>query len=109
LPNGNIIAIDILRQMLTIAKTRVMLLDLAFRTVRTQINAPASPPGAPRPFALADLEAFKGSFCQAGFKALKTEIFQTTLEFDSPESYTQDYVSRLQFVFMQYLQTITMM
>ena len=69
--------------------SKVPLLDLAFSTVRKQINTPAPPPGAPGPFALADLEALKGSFCQAGFKDLKTETFQITFEFDSPESYTR--------------------
>ena len=64
-------------------------LDLAFATVRKQINAPAPPPGAPGPFALADLEALKRLFSQAGFKDIKTDIFQITFEFDSPESYTR--------------------
>src|SRR5918993_3016291 len=69
--------------------SKVPLIDLAFSTVRKQINTPAPPPGAPGPFALADLEALKESFCQAGFKDLQTETFQITFEFDSPESYTR--------------------
>jgi ubiquinone/menaquinone biosynthesis C-methylase UbiE len=68
--------------------SKVPLLDLAFSTVRKQINAPAPPPGAPGPFALADLEALERLFSQAGFKDIKTDTFQITFEFDSPESYT---------------------
>jgi hypothetical protein len=40
------------------------------------------------PFALADAEALKQSFSQAGFKEIKIEILQITFGFDSPESYT---------------------
>jgi ubiquinone/menaquinone biosynthesis C-methylase UbiE len=69
--------------------SKVPLADLAFATLRKQLNAPAPPPGAPGPFALADVETLKQSFSQAGFKDIKTDIFQITLEFDSPESYTR--------------------
>jgi ubiquinone/menaquinone biosynthesis C-methylase UbiE len=71
------------------APPKVPLLDLAFATVRKQINAPAPPPGAPGPFALADVEALKRSFSQAGFKDIRIETLQTTFSFDSPESYTR--------------------
>jgi enediyne biosynthesis protein CalE5 len=71
------------------APSKVPLADLAFPIVRKQLNAPAPPPGAPGPFALADVKALKQSFSQAGFKDIKTDIFQITLEFDSPESYTR--------------------
>jgi enediyne biosynthesis protein CalE5 len=71
------------------APSKVPWLDLAFASVRKQINAPAPPPGEPGPFALADIEALKQSFSQAGFKNIKTDIFQITFEFDSPESYTR--------------------
>jgi ubiquinone/menaquinone biosynthesis C-methylase UbiE len=69
--------------------SKVPLLDLAFSTVRKQINAPAPPPGTPGPFALADAESLKRSFSQAGFKDIKVEILQITFGFDSPESYTR--------------------
>ena len=69
--------------------SKVPLLDLAFSTVRKQINASAPPPGTPGPFALADAESLKRSFSQAGFKDIKVEILQITFGFDSPESYTR--------------------
>jgi hypothetical protein len=42
----------------------------------------------PGPFALADAEALKQSFSQAGFKDIRIEMLQTTYSFDSPESFT---------------------
>ena len=69
--------------------SKVPLIDLAFASVRKQINAPAPPPGTPGPFALADTETLKQLFSQAGFKDIKVEILQVTFEFDSPESYTK--------------------
>jgi SAM-dependent methyltransferase len=71
------------------APSKVPLIDLAFSTVRKQINAPAPPSGMPGPFALADADALKRSFSQAGFKDVRTEIFQITFSFDSPESFTR--------------------
>ena len=71
------------------APSKVPFLDLAFGAAMKQTNAPAPPPGTPGPFALADVEALKQSFSQAGFKDIKTDIFQITFEFDSPESYTR--------------------
>jgi SAM-dependent methyltransferase len=71
------------------APSKVPWLDLAFASVRKQINAPAPPPATPGPFALADIEALKQLFSQAGFKDIKIDTFQTTFEFDSPESYTK--------------------
>jgi ubiquinone/menaquinone biosynthesis C-methylase UbiE len=69
--------------------SKVPLLDLAFATVRKQINAPTPPPEAPGPFALADAEALKQLFSQAGFKDIRIEMLQTTYSFDSPESFTR--------------------
>lgn len=71
------------------APPKVPLLDLAFATVRKQINAPAPPPAAPGPFALANVESLKQTFSQAGFKDIKTDTFQITFSFESPESYTR--------------------
>jgi ubiquinone/menaquinone biosynthesis C-methylase UbiE len=71
------------------APSKVPLLNLAFATVRKQINAPGPPPGTPGPFALADIETLKQSFSQAGFKDVKIDTFQITFEFDSPESFTR--------------------
>ncbi len=69
--------------------SKVPLIDLAFSTIRKQINAPAPPPGIPGPFALADTETLKQLFSQAGFKDIKVETVQITFAFDSPESYTK--------------------
>jgi ubiquinone/menaquinone biosynthesis C-methylase UbiE len=69
--------------------SKVPLIDLAFGSVRKQINAAPPPPGTPDPFALADIETLKKLFSQAGFKDIKTGTFQITFEFDSPESYTK--------------------
>jgi ubiquinone/menaquinone biosynthesis C-methylase UbiE len=71
------------------APSKVPWLDLAFATVRKQLTIPPPLPGEPGPFALADLEALKQLFNQAGFKDIKTDTFQITFEFDSPESYTR--------------------
>jgi enediyne biosynthesis protein CalE5 len=69
--------------------SKVPLIDLAFASVLKQINALAPPPGTPGPFALADIEALKQLFSQAGFKDIEVDTFQITFEFDSPESYTK--------------------
>jgi ubiquinone/menaquinone biosynthesis C-methylase UbiE len=69
--------------------SKVPLIDLAFASVLKQINAHAPPPGTPGPFALADIEALKQLFSQAGFKDIEVDTFQITFEFDSPESYTK--------------------
>jgi hypothetical protein len=71
------------------APSKVPWLDLAFASIRKQINAPAPPPGEPGPFALADIETLKQLFSQAGFKDIKIDTLQITFEFDSPESYTK--------------------
>jgi ubiquinone/menaquinone biosynthesis C-methylase UbiE len=71
------------------APPKVPWLDLAFATVRKQINALAPPPGEPGPFALADIDTLKRMFSKAGFKDIKIDTFQITFEFDSPESYTK--------------------
>jgi ubiquinone/menaquinone biosynthesis C-methylase UbiE len=68
---------------------KVPLIDLAFSTIRKQINAPVPPPGTPGPFALANTETLKQLFSQAGFKDIKVETVQLTIAFDSPESYTK--------------------
>jgi enediyne biosynthesis protein CalE5 len=71
------------------APSKVPLLDLAFATVRKQMDAPAPQPATPGPFALADIETLKKSFIQAGFKDIRIDMFQITFDFDSPESYTR--------------------
>jgi ubiquinone/menaquinone biosynthesis C-methylase UbiE len=68
---------------------KVPMLDLAFSTVRNQINAPPPPPGTLGPFSLADPEALKHSFTEAGFKDLQAQIFPITFSFDSSETYTR--------------------
>lgn len=68
---------------------KVPFLDLAFSTVRKQINAPPPPPGTLGPFSLADPELLKRSFTQAGFKDVQVETFPITFSFDSAETYTR--------------------
>lgn len=71
------------------APSKVPLLDLPIATARKQLNAPSPLPGTPGPFALADEEALKRTFGQAGFRDVRTEIFQITFGFESPESFTK--------------------
>ena len=71
------------------APTKVPMLDLPISTVRKQINAPAPSPGTPGPFALADIEALKRSFAQAGFKDVRAHTLNITFSFDSPDSFTK--------------------
>ena len=67
----------------------VPFLDVAFSTVRKQINAPPPPPGTLGPFSLADSEALKSSFTEAGFKDVRVETFPVTFSFESAETYTR--------------------
>jgi enediyne biosynthesis protein CalE5 len=69
--------------------SKVPLLDLAFATARKQLNIPAPPPRAPGPFALANDEALKQSFIQAGFEDIRVDKLQITFDFESPQSYTR--------------------
>lgn len=71
------------------APSKVPLSELAFATVRKQLNIPDPQSGAPGPFALADVETLKQLFSQTGFNDIKIDTFRTTFEFDSPESYTR--------------------
>ncbi|HEX9678561.1 class I SAM-dependent methyltransferase [Nitrososphaera sp.] len=71
------------------APTKVPMLDLAFSTVRKEINAPTPPVGTPGPFALADSEALKRSFSQAGFSDIRVQTIYITIGFDSAEGYTR--------------------
>ena len=71
------------------APAKVPMLDLPMSTVRKQINASAPPPGTPGPFALADIEALKHSFAQAGFKDVRADTLNITFSFDSPDSFTK--------------------
>jgi len=68
---------------------KVPMLDLAFSAVRKQINAPAPPPGAPGPFALADTESLRKSFSQSGFDDIRIQTFDITFSFDSAGSFTR--------------------
>jgi SAM-dependent methyltransferase len=58
--------------------SKVPLSDLAFATVRKELNIPAPPPGAPGPFALADADTLRKTFSQAGFKDIKIDTFKIT-------------------------------
>jgi ubiquinone/menaquinone biosynthesis C-methylase UbiE len=71
------------------APSKVPMLDLAFATVRKELNAPPPPPGTPGPFALADTDALRRSFNQAGFSDIQVETINATFGFDSAQSYTK--------------------
>ncbi|HKU48584.1 MAG TPA: class I SAM-dependent methyltransferase [Nitrososphaera sp.] len=71
------------------APFKVPIIELAFATVRKELNVPPPPPGTPGPFALSDTEALKRSFSQAGFKDIQVETIYATFGFDSAESYTK--------------------
>ncbi len=71
------------------APSKVPMLDLAFATVRKELNAPPPPPGTPGPFALADTDALRRSFNQAGFSDIQKETINVTFGFDSAQSYTK--------------------
>jgi len=68
---------------------KVPFLDLAFSTIRKQINAPPPLLGNMGPFSLADPELLKRSFTQAGFKDVQVESFPITFSFESAETYTK--------------------
>jgi ubiquinone/menaquinone biosynthesis C-methylase UbiE len=68
---------------------KVPMLDLAFSTVRKEIKAPPPPAGTPGPFALADIEALKQSFIQAGFNDVRVQTIYVTITFESAGSYTK--------------------
>ena len=68
---------------------KVPTLDLVFSTVRKQIGAPAPPAGTLGPFSLADTEALKRLFIQAGFKDVQVQTILATFSFDFAESYTR--------------------
>jgi ubiquinone/menaquinone biosynthesis C-methylase UbiE len=71
------------------APSKVPVLDVAFATVRKELNAPPPPAGTPGPFALADTDALRRSFNQAGFRDTRVETINATFGFDSAESYTK--------------------
>jgi SAM-dependent methyltransferase len=71
------------------APSKVPFLDLAFSTVRKQINAPPLPPDSMGPFSLADPEALKRTFTEAGFKDVHVESFLITFVFDFADVYTR--------------------
>ncbi|HEV8386990.1 MAG TPA: hypothetical protein VGQ03_05150, partial [Nitrososphaera sp.] len=58
-------------------------------TVRKEIKAPPPPAGTPGPFALADIEALKQSFIQAGFNDVRVQTIYVTITFESAGSYTK--------------------
>ena len=65
------------------APSKVPLSELAFATVRKQLNIHDPQSGAPGPFALADVETLKQLFSHAGFNDIKIDALRTTFEFDS--------------------------
>jgi ubiquinone/menaquinone biosynthesis C-methylase UbiE len=70
------------------APAEVPLLDTAFATARKVIGAPPPPAGTPGPFSLADAEALKSHFTQAGFQDVRAETLSITFRFGSAEQFT---------------------
>ncbi len=69
------------------APSKVPLLDTAFSTVRRYVGT-AQASNIPGPFSLADANALRRSFVQAGFRDVYIEKLTVTFSFDSPERYT---------------------
>src|SRR5919112_1121965 len=62
------------------APSKVPLFELAFATVRKQLNIPDPQSGAPGPFALEDVETLKQLFSHAGFNDIKIDALRTIFE-----------------------------
>ena len=69
--------------------TKVPFINLPMTIVRQQLHLPPPPQGIPGPFSLADIDTFKNSLLQAGFRDISSESIKVTFEFDSAEDYTR--------------------
>lgn len=68
---------------------KVPMLDLAFSTVRKEINAPPPAPGSLGPFSLADSKTLESAFIRARYKDVQIQTIPVIFTFESPESYTR--------------------
>ena len=67
--------------------TKVPIISLAIRTIGSQIQMSAPPPGVPNPFSLADTNKLENSLARAGFKDIHIDTVTVTYEFESGEDY----------------------
>lgn len=70
------------------APPKVPVLDVVFSTVNKQIGAKGPPPSTPGPFSLANTDALKMSFVNAGFKDVQLHPVTCTFNFESPSAFT---------------------
>lgn len=67
---------------------RVPSISFAMRVIGEQVQAPPPPPDMPSPFALADRDALRRLFEQAGFREVSIEPVNVTFSLPSAEAYT---------------------
>jgi hypothetical protein len=67
--------------------TKVPIISLATRTIGSQIQMPAPPPGVPNPFSQADINKLEDSLAGAGFRDILIDTVTVTYEFESGEDY----------------------
>lgn len=67
--------------------TKVPIISLATRTIASQAQISAPPPGVPNPFSLADTNKLENSLGGAGFRDIHIETVNVTFEFESGEDY----------------------
>ena len=67
--------------------TKVPIISLATRTIGSQIQMSAPPPGVPNPFSLADTNKLENSLAGAGFRDIHIDTVIVTFEFESGEDY----------------------
>jgi ubiquinone/menaquinone biosynthesis C-methylase UbiE len=67
--------------------TKVPVISLATRTIASQIQMSAPPPGVPNPFSLADTNKLENSLARAGFRDIHIDNVIVTYEFDSGKDY----------------------
>jgi SAM-dependent methyltransferase len=69
--------------------TKVPIISLATRTIGSQIQMSAPPPGVPNPFSLSDTNMLKNSLARAGFSDIHIDIVTVTFAFESGEDYSR--------------------
>jgi ubiquinone/menaquinone biosynthesis C-methylase UbiE len=67
--------------------TKVPIISLTTRTIASQIQMSAPPPGVPNPFSLADTNKLENSLARAGFGDIHIDTVIVTFEFESGEDY----------------------
>jgi enediyne biosynthesis protein CalE5 len=67
---------------------KVPIISLASNIISEQLQIPASPPGIPNPFSLADANKLETSLIEAGFRDVRSETIAVRFEFTSGEDYS---------------------